>query len=126
MTTSLNALAAAEHIADLRRAADHTTHQDSAPSQDLQTVSLRLARPEDTGALHVLAELDEEPELSGDAIVAFADGEAVAALSLDDGRVVSNPFVPTRDAVTLLRIRARHLRDRAPRQPRRRWRPRFA
>jgi hypothetical protein len=89
-------------------------------------LTLRLALAEDAPALHTLAELDEEPELSSQVLLALLDGEAVAALSLDDGRVVSNPFVATSDAVTMLRHRAGHLVGRALRKQRRGWRPRFA
>jgi hypothetical protein len=83
MATSLNAVTASEHIAGLDR--------------------VRFAHPDDTGALRRLAELDEAPELVGEILVATIDGDVVAALSLDDGRVVANPFVFTSAAVELLR-----------------------
>ncbi|HEY2769898.1 MAG TPA: hypothetical protein VGI87_04995 [Solirubrobacteraceae bacterium] len=131
MTTNLNALVAGEHVADLRRAAEHyRATQDrsvkTATASAPKAVALRQAQPNDARALRVLAELDEEPELSGNALLALIDGDPVAALSLEDGRVVSNPFVATSDAVTLLKLLARHLAGRRVRQPRRRWLPRFA
>ena len=75
-----------------------------------------------------LAALDDAPVLEGQSLLALIDGEAVAALSLEDGRVVSNPFVRTEDAVALLNLRAEHLKGVSRR---RRWwrpalRPRFA
>jgi hypothetical protein len=94
----------------------------SAPT----VVALHQAHADDARALKILAELDEAPELSGDTLLALIDGHAVAAMSLKDGRVVANPFVATREAVSLLKLRARHLVGRKVRQPPRRWRPRFA
>lgn len=88
--------------------------------------ALRMADAGDAPALERLAELDEEPALSGQVLLALIDGEPVAALSLQDGRVTSDPFVLTGNAVALLRLRARQLLGRTERQPRRRWRPRFA
>jgi hypothetical protein len=107
------------------RASDNDTTGRARP--DEKAVSLRLATPEDAAPLHVLAELDEEPELAGQVLLAMIDGEPVAAMSLDDGRVVANPFVATTDAIALLRLRARHLaRKRSPGRRRPLLRPRFA
>jgi hypothetical protein len=126
MTTNLNALVAGEHVADLRREAMEYRAVKSETARIPKAVALRQARPDDARALRILAELDEEPELTGDALLALIDGEAVAAMSLEDGHVVANPFVATSDAVSLLKLRAGHLLGRRVRQPRRRWRPRFA
>jgi hypothetical protein len=95
----------------------------AAARPDGNTVALRPATAEDAPSLRILTELDEEPELAGEVLLATVDGEAVAAMSLRDGRIAANPFVATADAVALLRLRARHL---AGRRPRRRLRPRFA
>jgi hypothetical protein len=73
------------------------------------TIQLRPAAPTDAQNIRRLAELDDAPPIEGPVLLAFSDGEAVAGLSLRDGRVVANPFVPTRDAVALLRLRAAHL-----------------
>jgi hypothetical protein len=72
-------------------------------------VELRLAGPTEASSVRRLAELDSAPELTGDVVIALVDGDAVAGLSLLDQRVVANPFVPTCDAVALLRLRAKHL-----------------
>src|SRR5207248_8986053 len=103
---SLNALVAAEHAADLRRAAKHYGAGKSEAASSSNVVALRTAEADDARVLKMLAELDEERELSGDALLALIDGDVVAAMSLDDGRVVSNPFVATSDAVSLLKLRA--------------------
>ena len=73
------------------------------------TIALRLACPDEAATLRRLAELDEAPAPEGEVLLALIDGDAVAALSLDDGRSVANPFVPTADALALLRLRAEHL-----------------
>lgn len=114
----------AAHPARLRPAATAGRAGRGAASS-AKSVVLRLAGADDAPALRRLAEIDEEPELCGAALLALVDGVAVAALALDDGRVVANPFVPTSDAVSLLRLRAGHLLGPALRRRRRSWRPRF-
>jgi hypothetical protein len=46
------------------------------------------------------------------------DGHAVAALSLEDGRIVANPFVRTVEVVAVLRVRAEQLSVAPPRRHR--------
>jgi hypothetical protein len=103
MAAGSDALVGRGRSADRRWAAKHRVA--SGP----QVVALRLAQADDAGVLRLLAELDEEPELTGDALLALIDGEAVAAISLDDGRVVANPFVATSDATSLLKLRGHQL-----------------
>jgi hypothetical protein len=68
--------------------------------------SIRLASDRDDAALRDLAELDSRDPLAGRVIVAETGGAIVAALSLDDGRSVANPFRRSDQAVTHLRMRA--------------------
>lgn len=70
------------------------------------TIEIRPARPDDAVALHALAAIDSALPLQGDVLVAVVDSEAVAALSLDDGRVIADPFRRTADTVALLKLRA--------------------
>jgi hypothetical protein len=63
-----------------------------------------------------LAELDSQRPLTGPALVGEIDGRPAAAISLDDGRVVADPFQHTARLVSLLRMRARALRE-AEREP---------
>jgi hypothetical protein len=76
------------------------------------TLSLhfRPAGAADAAALTRLAALDDAEPVHGDVLMAFADGEPVAAMSVDDGRVVADPFHRTADAVALLRFQARQER----------------
>jgi hypothetical protein len=72
-------------------------------------VSLKVADRDDDAMIDVLSELDSAPPLSGTKLVAFVDGWPVAAMSLDDGRVVANPFTSTVQAIDLMRMRAHQL-----------------
>jgi hypothetical protein len=124
ITTTLTALAAREHVNDLREHAARWRRQNEGfAGPTAAAVELRLARAGDTPAVHRLADLDDAQDLEGQVLLAVVDGEAVAALSLADRRVVANPFVGTQDAVTLLRMRADHLMGVRARR-RRRWIPR--
>jgi hypothetical protein len=73
-------------------------------------VAIRPAHDADVALLHDLAELDSAAPLTGLVLVADVDGALWAALSLDDGRVVADPFRPTAGAVELLRVRLAQLR----------------
>jgi hypothetical protein len=68
------------------------------------TLVVRRGRSSDAAALRVLAELDSARPLTGTTVVAEDDGRLVAAISLHDGRVVADPFVPTADVVAMLRL----------------------
>lgn len=72
-------------------------------------LTVRLANDGDAPALSILAALDEDAPLTGAVLLAEAGGRAVAALSMEDGRAVADPFVPSAGAVSLLRLRAAHL-----------------
>jgi len=72
-------------------------------------LTLRLAIPGDERALRQLADLDSQPHLHGRTLMAEVDGEPVAALDLDRGAVVANPFVPTADVASLLSHVSRNL-----------------
>jgi hypothetical protein len=70
------------------------------------TYAIRLATEDDAPALRRLAALDSRPALSGPALVGEIDGAPAAVLSLADGRVVADPFVPTARLAVHLRLRA--------------------
>jgi hypothetical protein len=130
--TSITATVAAEHRADLLKAAAdrRLLRPDGQPREGLATAATIAIRPAGADEAHVvsrLAELDDAPELRGTVLLAVMDGEAVAALSLLDGRVVADPFVRTEEAVGLLRLRASFLFGNGKRRrPRSILRPRFA
>lgn len=122
---TLNSAVAGEHRSDLLRDAAQVRLASQAHSSDATRpdagVTLRLAEAGDRVAVHRLEALDESTPLAGRILLASRESDVVAALSLTDGRVAANPFLPTADAVALLRLRAEHIDGSAP-QPRRRWR----
>jgi hypothetical protein len=80
------------------------------PSPHLAGVALRLARSDELMSLRRLAALDSRRPLTGAVLVAEEDGALRAALALDSGAVVADPFAPTDHLVALLR---RHAARRA-------------
>jgi hypothetical protein len=73
------------------------------------TISIRPAHDDETPVVRRLSYLDDQRPLRGDVLLAVVDGEPVAALSLQDGRVAADPFVRTADVVELLRLRAERI-----------------
>jgi hypothetical protein len=90
-----------------------------------EPLTVRLACAADWPRLRDVAELDSAQLPSAPLLVGERGGRAVAALSLDDGAVIADPFVATADVVALLRLRARQLRGERRRRPGRAlaWRP---
>jgi len=72
------------------------------------SLTVRQARPGEH-AVEQLAQLDSVKPLTGRVLVAEAAGRPVAALSVEDGRAAADPFVPSADAVAVLRMRAAQL-----------------
>ena len=75
------------------------------------SVLIRAARGSDGPALRRLAALDSRPVPTGQLLIAEADDEVVAALSVDTGDKVSDPFRRTADVIDLLAYRAQRLRS---------------
>lgn len=71
----------------------------------MTTLEIRLGRPADRAALRRLAALDSALPPAEPTLVAFAGPEPVAALPLDGGPGVADPFRPTADVLQLLRLR---------------------
>jgi hypothetical protein len=67
---------------------------------------LRPATSADSLELERLAALDSARPLDGEVLVVYAGGELRAALSLETGRSVADPFWPSADLVELLRAAA--------------------
>jgi hypothetical protein len=89
-----------------------------------ETLTIRAAAPADDAALGRLAELDSAPPpRSGPMLLAEVDGELRAALPLDGGRAIADPFRPTAELVAILAERARQLAPPPARRAARRRRP---
>lgn len=81
----------------------------------LQTLVIRHAHTTDQGALARLAQLDGRRPLGGERVlVAEVDGLLLAALSLDGGEAIADPFHPTSAMLEVLKVRAAQLRGEGP------------
>jgi hypothetical protein len=89
---------------------------------------LRPATSADTADLERLAALDSARPLAGEVLLADVDGGVRAALSLETGRSVADPFYPSLELVPLLRAAAgeRTARRLPWRRPARAGRPALA
>ncbi len=81
-------------------------------------VLVRPARPVDAADLSRLAALDSARPLTGDVLMAVSGGDIAAAMSIDTGAVIADPFQPTANLVDLLRTAARPAERSAARSPR--------
>ena len=78
------------------------------PPQPVRTaIQLRLSACREE--LERLAALSERPLHDGDWIVADVDGVPVAAMSVEDGTTVYDPFRPSSQVVSLLQLRRRQV-----------------
>src|SRR3954447_4456636 len=84
-----------------------------APMYSATTHIIRPATADDDSALERLAALDSQRPIASPALIGERDGRVVAAISLADGRVVADPFVPTAQLVAVMRMRAGALRAHA-------------
>jgi hypothetical protein len=82
------------------------------------TLTIRRASGSDESALHELAQLDSSRAPHGDVLVAEVGSELWAAVEVQSGASVADPFRPSGDLVELLRFRAEAMRgaDRVARR----------
>jgi hypothetical protein len=74
------------------------------------SLTIRLATADDEVSLAHLAELDSSRTPRGAVLVAQVENEIWAALSVDDGHGVADPFRPSAEALWMLTERSRQLR----------------
>jgi hypothetical protein len=84
----------------------------------MENITIRRATATDELAVRRLAALDSAFPPTGEVLLAEAGGELWAAMSVDNGHAVADPFRPSADLVELLRLRAARLRGESPAQPR--------
>jgi hypothetical protein len=84
-----------------------------------QPITIRRSTAADRTAMRELAALDSRRAPHGDALLAFAGTELRAALPLDGGAPIADPFHHTAGLVDLLRLRATQPRRQRSRRPRR-------
>ena len=75
-----------------------------------ESITIRPLREGDAPAVRQLAELDARPVPPGPLLLAEVEGEIEAAVALDGGETIANPFAASEEAVTLLRVRLEQLR----------------
>jgi hypothetical protein len=86
-------------------------------------ITLRPSTAADQAEIVRLATIDSAEVPAGPLLLAEVDGELHAALTLADGRVIADPFVPTSALVELLRTRRRTSGPVRDRRSLRRLRP---
>jgi hypothetical protein len=74
-----------------------------------ETIMIRASEAADTGELQRLAALDSAVPIAGRALVAEVNGSLRAALPLDGGRPIADPFAESAHVVDLLDAHARAL-----------------
>lgn len=81
---------------------------------ELGAVTIRRLGPADLDAVERLAQRDSLPTPPGWLLGAERDDALVAAISVDTGELVADPFRPTAEVAELLRVRARQLAGTGP------------
>ncbi|HEY7267948.1 MAG TPA: hypothetical protein VH501_09650 [Solirubrobacterales bacterium] len=76
----------------------------------MSDLTLRICGDGDEVALVQLAERDSSVVPAGRLLAAETGGRLIAAISLESGDVIADPFLSTADAVDLLRRRATQIR----------------
>jgi hypothetical protein len=84
--------------------------RERAQRRAADAVVIRSSSDADSGRLQRLAILDSAPAPQGPMLVAERDGVLVAAVPLDGGRAIADPFEPTLGLVGLLEVRRAQLR----------------
>jgi hypothetical protein len=102
---------AADRIETLRQVARRPPRTSSTAREDNTEIELRLCRVSDNGALADLAALSERALAKGSFVLAHVDGRLVAALPIDGGALLSDPFVRTTHLHRLLELRAAQIRE---------------
>jgi hypothetical protein len=97
---------AQQRIAELQHKAAQANRAGRDGSADL---TLRFFEERDVDRVVRLAALDGKPVPSRGVLVAEQGGRVVAALPLDGGDVLADPFRRTADAVEMLHVRAAQL-----------------
>jgi hypothetical protein len=128
---TLDSSVAAAQISDRRaaaaaeRAARAATSSPSVADASGERVVLRRAQRQDANALDRLAALDGVRRPAGELMLAEVDGDILAAVPVEGGPAIADPFRPTADLVDLLRARTRRLAGRTEAGGLRRLRPRL-
>ena len=80
----------------------------------MSAVTLRICGLDDEGDRRRLAALDSAAPLTGKVLAVEQQGELRAAIALEGGRVIADPFHRTAHLVELLETRAAQIERRGP------------
>ncbi len=83
---------------------------DGTATLEPESITIRPLREEDVPAVELLAELEERPVPRGPLLLAEVEGTIAAAIGLEGGETVANPFSKSASAISLLHVRAAQLR----------------
>lgn len=72
-------------------------------------LTIRLASPDDARVLRRLAALDSSRPVAGRVLLAELNGVPAAAIALETGSVIADPFQRTAEAVRMLALRRNQL-----------------
>jgi hypothetical protein len=86
--------------------------KDAGPPAAPRALTIRPSLPSDRDALARLAELDSQSVPDGPMLLGEVAGEPWAAVSLNGGASIADPFKPSAELVLLLHERARQLHAR--------------
>jgi hypothetical protein len=89
---------------------DPTTGAERAPHGGGRRLTIRWATPDDADALARLAQLDSSRPPRGVVLLAEVAGELWAAISLDDGHLIADPFRLSGELAFDLAQRARRVK----------------
>jgi hypothetical protein len=100
----------------MRRIADHVSREiePRTEREPKMNLTIRRATDADEFAVRRLSALDSAFPPTGDVLLAEMDDELWAALSIDTGHAVADPFRASGDLVDLLRFRAERLSAEQP------------
>jgi hypothetical protein len=82
------------------------------------TLTIRRAAARDVAAVADLAALDSSSPPTGELLLAEVGHELWAAIEVDSGAAIADPFRPSGDVVELLRFRAERARGEAAQERR--------
>jgi hypothetical protein len=80
------------------------------PTMTNSTLTIRRAAASDLAAVADLAALDSSSPPTGEVLLAEVGNELWAAIEVDSGAAIADPFRPSGDVVELLRFRAERAR----------------
>ena len=83
---------------------------DGTATLEPEKITIRPLQQDDVRAVELLAELEECAIPPGPLLVAEVEGSIEAAVAVEGGETVANPFSASGEVVSLLRLRAEQLR----------------